>query len=74
MVDHVFLKVKARCSSLKLGKCSKLASCYCGTFEILEMIGHVTYMLSFPAFLCIQNVFHVSLLKKYVLDASHIID
>jgi hypothetical protein len=25
VVDHVFLKVKAKSSSLKLGKCSKLA-------------------------------------------------
>jgi hypothetical protein len=31
-------------------------------------------MLAFPASLCIHNVFHVSLLKKYVPDANHIID
>jgi hypothetical protein len=72
--DHVFLKVKSRRSSLKLGNCSKLAAHYCGPFEILERIGHVTYMLAFPASLCIHNVFHVSLLKKYVPDANHIID
>jgi hypothetical protein len=72
--DHVFLKVKARCSSLKLGKYSKLASCYCGPFEILERIGLLTYMLALPASLCIHNVFHVSLLKKYVHDANHVID
>jgi hypothetical protein len=72
--DHVFLKVKARHSSLKLGKCSKLAARYCGPFEILERIGHVAYMLSFPASLCIHNVFHVSFLKKYVPDFNHIID
>jgi hypothetical protein len=28
--DHVFLKVKANRSSLKLGNCSKLAAHYCG--------------------------------------------
>jgi hypothetical protein len=33
--DHVFLKVKANRSSLKLGNCSKLTACYCGSFEIL---------------------------------------
>jgi hypothetical protein len=33
--DDVFLKVKANGSSLKLGNCSKLATRYCGTFEIL---------------------------------------
>jgi hypothetical protein len=42
--DHVFLKVKAKKSSLKLGNCSKLTAHYCGLFEILERIGHVTYM------------------------------
>jgi hypothetical protein len=31
-------------------------------------------MLSFPAFMNIHNVFHVSLLKKYIPDANHVID
>jgi hypothetical protein len=74
VVDHMFLKVKARHSSLKLGKCSKLAARYCGPFEIIERIGHVTYMLAFPMSLCIHNFFHVSWLKKYVPDANHVID
>jgi hypothetical protein len=30
--DHVFLKVKANKSSLKLGNCSKLAAIFCGPF------------------------------------------
>jgi hypothetical protein len=33
--DHVYLKVKSRRSSLKLGNCSKLAPSFFGTFEIL---------------------------------------
>jgi hypothetical protein len=70
----VFLKVKARQSSLKLGNFSKLATCYCGPFEILERIGHVTYMLAIATSLCIHNVFHFSFLKKYVHDANHVID
>jgi len=72
--DHMFLKVKARHSYLKLGKCSKLSTRYCGPFEILERIGLVTHMISLHASLCIHNVFHVSLLKKYVPDANHVID
>jgi hypothetical protein len=36
--DHVFLKVKAKRSSLRLGSCPKLAARYCGPFEILEKI------------------------------------
>jgi hypothetical protein len=71
--DYVFLKVKARHNSLKLGKCSKLVAHYCGPFEILKRIDHVTYMLSFPVSLCIHIVFHMSLLKKCVPDANHVI-
>jgi hypothetical protein len=70
----VFLKVKAKRSSLRLGSCPKLAARYCGPFEILEKIGPVAYMLAFPASMRVHNVFHVSLLKKYVPDPNHIID
>jgi hypothetical protein len=72
--DHVFLKVKANRSSLKLGNCSKLAARYCGPFEILERIGPVAYMIALPASMSVHNVFHVSLLKKYIPDANHVID
>jgi hypothetical protein len=72
--DHVFLKVKANRSSLKLGNCSKLEARYCGPFEILERIGPVDYIISFPSSMSVHNVFHVSLLKKYILDANHVID
>jgi hypothetical protein len=72
--DHVFLKVKARRSSLKLGNCSKMTTHYCGPFEILERIHPVTYMFALSASLCIHNGFHVSFLKRYVPDANHIIN
>jgi hypothetical protein len=72
--DHVFLRVKANRSSLKLGNCSKLAARYCGLFEILERIGPVSYRLSLSACMSIHNVFHVSLLKKYVPEDNHVID
>ena len=70
----MFLKVKSKRISLKLGKFSKLVARYCGVFEILEKIGLVAYMLSLPASLCIRNVFHVLFLKKYIPDVNHIID
>jgi hypothetical protein len=44
--DHVFLKGKARGSSMELGNCSKLATHYCGPFEMLERIRPVAYMLA----------------------------
>jgi hypothetical protein len=66
--------VKANRSSLKLGSCSKLESHYCGSLEILERIGLVDYIIAFPASMYVHNVFHASLLKKYILDANHVID
>jgi hypothetical protein len=72
--DHVFLKVKVNRSSLKLGSCAKLVARFCGPFEILERIGLVACMLTLPASMTIHNVFHVSLLKKYILDVNYVID
>jgi hypothetical protein len=72
--DHVFLKVKTNRSSLKLGSCTKLATRFCGPFEIPERIGPVAYMLALATSMTVHNVFHVSLLKRYILDANHVID
>ena len=33
--DHVYLRVRAKKSSLKLGSCAKLSPRYCGPFEVL---------------------------------------
>ena len=73
MGKHVFLKVKAKTSSIRLGCFPKLATRYCGPFEILEKIGPVAYILAFLASMRVHNVFHVSLLNKYVLEPNHII-
>jgi hypothetical protein len=72
--NHVFLKVKTNRSSLKMGKCAKLAVRFCGPFEILERIGPVAYMFALPASMNVHSVFHVSLLKKYIPDANHVVD
>jgi hypothetical protein len=72
--DHVFLKVKANKSSLKLGKYSKLEARYCGSFEVLERIHLVAYMLALPSSISIHSVFHVSFLKKYIPDVNHVMD
>ena len=72
--DHVYLRVKEKRSSLKLGSCAKLSPRYCGPFEVLERIGLVAYKLAFPSSTRAHNVFHVSLLKKYVHDTNHLIN
>ena len=71
--DRVFLRVRPKRSSLKLGKCKKLAYRYCGPFEVLKRIGEQSYQLSLPSRLHVHNVFHVSLLKEYVHDPLHIL-
>jgi hypothetical protein len=72
--DHAFLKMKSNRSSLNLGSYTKLAARFCGPFEILERIGPVAYMIALPASMFVHNVFHVSLLKKYIPDTNHVID
>ena len=72
--DHVFLKVRPKKSSLNLGNCSKINARYCGAFEVLAKIGHVAYEMALCACIRLPNVFHVSLLKKYIPDTNHVID
>jgi hypothetical protein len=57
-----------------MGACAKLAPRYFVTFEILDKVGLVAYRLPLPPTVKAHNVFHVSLLKKYVHDSNHIID
>jgi hypothetical protein len=66
--------VKPNKISLKLGSCSNLVARFCGLFEILERIGLVAYMLALSASMNVHNVFHVSLLNKYIHDPNHVID
>ena len=70
----MYLKFKEIRISLNLGRCAKLAPRFCGPFKILARIGAMAYQLELPANLKIHNVFHVSLLKKYVHDPTHMID
>ena len=59
---------------MKLESCAKLSPRYRGSFEVLERIWSVAYRLSFLASTRDHNVFHLSLLKKYVHDPNHVIN
>jgi hypothetical protein len=72
--EHVFLKAKEKISSLRLGSFPKMAARYYGPFEILEKIGTVAYILALSTSIRVHDVFHESLLNKYVIEPNHIID
>ena len=72
--EHVYLKVKEKRISLSLGRSGKLAPRFCRPFEILAKRGPVAYELDLPAHIRFHNVFHTSLLKKYVYNTKHVID
>ena len=68
------MKVSPVRGTLRFGKKGKLSSRYIGPFEILSRIGEVAYRLALPPELSgVYNVFHVSMLKKYVHSPSHVI-
>ena len=72
--DKVFLKVTPLKGKIKVGKGKKLQSRYIGPFNILQLVGKVAYRLELPISLSqIHDIFHVSLLKKYHLDPTHIL-
>ena len=59
----------------RFGIRGKLNPIYVGPFEILERIGEVAYRLALPHSLAgVHNIFHVSMLKKYLPDPSHIVE
>ena len=52
----------------------KLAPRYIGSFEIRSRVGEVAYRFVLPPELSrIHPVFHVSILRKYISDPSHVL-
>jgi hypothetical protein len=73
--EKVFLKVAPMKGVLRFGKKGKLRPRFIGPFEILDRIGNVAYRLALPPRLStVHNVFHVSMLRKYVHDPEHVIN
>ncbi|KAA0047536.1 pol protein [Cucumis melo var. makuwa] len=73
--DKVFLKVAPMRGVLRFERRGKLSPRFVGPFEILERIGPVAYRLALPpSLLTVHDVFHVSMLRKYVPDPSHVVD
>ena len=75
VVDHVFLKVMPKRGEVRFGKRSKQFPRFIGPFEILERVGIVAYRLALPPIMLgVHEVFHVSMLRTYTPDPSHVVD
>ena len=60
---------------LRFGKKGKLSPRFISPFEILERVGAVAYRIALPPNLAgVHNVFHVSMLRKYTPDPTHVIE
>ena len=73
--DHVFLKVMPKRGVVRFGKRGKLSPRFIRPFEILERIGTVVYRLALPPSMSgVHEVFHVSMLRKYTPDPTHVVN
>ena len=73
--DRVFLKLPPWKGVVRFGKRGKLCPRYVGPFEIVERVGPVAYRLDLPDELSrVHNVFHISMLHKYISDPSHVLE
>ena len=72
--DQVFLKISPWKGVLRFGKRGKLSPRYIGPYEIMSKVGPVAYKLKLPPELSrIHDTFHVSMLKKYIPNPSHVL-
>ena len=72
--EKVFLKVSPWKKVMRFRKTGKLSPRFIGSYEVIEKVGPVAYRLALPSKLeKIHNVFHVSMLRRYRSDPSHIV-
>ena len=72
--EHVFLRVSPTTGVGRALKTRKLCPRFLGPFQILKRVGPVAYQLALsPNLSNIHSVFHVSQLKKYCPDPSHVL-
>ena len=72
--EKVFFKVSPWKKVMRFGKNGKLSPRFIRPFEVIEKVGPVAYRLALPLELeNIHNVFHVSILRRYRSDPSHVV-
>ena len=75
MGNHVFLKVSPMKSIMRFGRKGKYGPRFVRPFKVLERVGTLAYKVALPPSLSkIHNVFHVSTLRKYIYDPSHVVE
>jgi hypothetical protein len=63
--DYVYLKVSPTKGVQRFGVKGKLAPCYIGPYEVMEVCGPVAHRIQLPErFSTVHNVFHVTQIKK----------
>jgi hypothetical protein len=73
--DHVFLRVTPTTGVGRALKARKLTPKFIGPYQILKRIGPVAYQIALPPSLSnLHNVFHVSQMRKYIPDPTHVIE
>ncbi|XP_073131840.1 uncharacterized protein [Henckelia pumila] len=73
--EKAYVKVSPMKGVIRFGKNGKLNPRYVGPFEILDKVGTLAYRLALPPDMSrSHNVFHVSQLRKYISDPSHVLE
>ena len=72
--EKVFLKVSPWKKVMRFGKNDKFSPRFIGPYEVIEKVCLVAYHLTLPPDLeKIHNVFHVSMLRRYRSNPSHVV-
>ncbi|XP_019183644.1 PREDICTED: uncharacterized protein LOC109178465 [Ipomoea nil] len=72
--EKAWLKISPTRRVMRFAKKGKLSPWFIGPYEVLERVENMAYRLALHAELeRVHNVFHVSQLKKYVHDATHVL-
>jgi hypothetical protein len=73
--DRVFLKVSPMRGVMRFGKKGKLNPIFVGSFKITQRVGKLAYRIALtPDLIRTHDVFHVSMLRKYITNPDVIVE